>query len=120
MHDGLERLAQPGAARVGERVVGAVAGDRRLAGDDLAHDVHVLAGPGQGLLERLAVPALDDLGPGHPQSEHEPAPDRWSRVMAAMPMAVGVRADSWHRAVPRRTRLVCEPHQPRGVRASEP
>ncbi len=41
-------------------------------------------------------------------------------VMAAMPMAVGVRADSWQRAVPRRTRSVCEPHQANGVRASDP
>ncbi len=31
-------------------------------------------GPGQRLLERLAVPSLDDLGPGHAESEHEPAP----------------------------------------------
>ena len=40
--------------------------------------------------------------------------------MAAMPMAVGVRADSWQRAVPRRTRLVWDPHQLSGVSASEP
>ena len=37
-----------------------------------------------------------------------------------MAMAVGVRADSWHRAVPRRTRLVRDPHQASGVSASDP
>ena len=37
-----------------------------------------------------------------------------------MPMAVGVRADSWHKAVPSRTLEVCEPHQLRGVSESEP
>ena len=41
-------------------------------------------------------------------------------VSAAMAIAVGVRADSWHSEVPRRTRSVREPHQARGVRASEP
>ena len=40
--------------------------------------------------------------------------------MAAMPIAVGVRADSWQRAVPRRTVVVWEPHQLSGVRASDP
>ena len=74
MDDGLERLAQPGAARIGERIGGTVTGDRRLSGDHLAHDVHVLDGPGQRLLERLAVPSLDHLGPGHTEAEHEPPP----------------------------------------------
>ena len=37
-----------------------------------------------------------------------------------MAMAVGVRADSWHRAVPSRTRLVAAPHQANGVSASDP
>ncbi len=41
-------------------------------------------------------------------------------VCAAMAMAVGVRAESWHSDVPRRTRSVREPHQASGVRASEP
>ena len=73
MGDGLEGLAQSGAARVGERVVGAVVGDDVLPGDDLAHDVDVLAGAGQRLLEGLAVPAFDDLGAGHAEPEDEPA-----------------------------------------------
>ena len=34
--------------------------------------------------------------------------------MAAMAMAVGVRADSWHRAVPRRTRWSGSPASQRG------
>ena len=41
-------------------------------------------------------------------------------VSAAMAMAVGVRAESWHSDVPRRTRSVRDPHQASGVRASEP
>ncbi len=40
--------------------------------------------------------------------------------MAAMAMAVGVRAESWQRAVPSRTRVVWDPHQLSGVRASDP
>ena len=40
--------------------------------------------------------------------------------MAAMPMAVGVRPDSWHRAVPSRSSVVCDPNQASGVRASDP
>ena len=69
--DGLQRLAQSRPARVGERVVGPVVGDRGVAGDDLADDVQVLAGPGQRLGEGLPVPALDDLGTGHAEPEHE-------------------------------------------------
>ena len=42
------------------------------------------------------------------------------RLSAAMAMAVGVRADSWHSEVPRRTREVREPHHESGVNASEP
>ena len=41
-------------------------------------------------------------------------------VIAAMAMAVGVRAESWHSDVPRRTLVVRLPHQASGVRASEP
>ena len=73
VHDGLEGLSQSGAAGVGERVVGTVVGHRPLAGHHLADDVHVLAGPGQRLLERLAVPALDHLWSRHPEPEHESA-----------------------------------------------
>ena len=41
-------------------------------------------------------------------------------VRAAMAIAVGVRAESWHREVPSRTRSVREPHQASGVSASDP
>ncbi len=41
-------------------------------------------------------------------------------VRAAIPMAVGVRAESWQMDVPRRTFSVLDPHQASGVRASEP
>ena len=35
--------------------------------------------------------------------------------MAAMAIAVGVRADSWHSEVPSRALVVREPHHARGV-----
>ena len=41
-------------------------------------------------------------------------------VIAAIAAAVGVRADICMMAVPSRTRSVLEPHQARGVSASEP
>ena len=59
-------------------------------------------------------------GPETPRPSTKRPPERWSSVSAAMPMAVGVRADSWHKDVPRRTRSVREPHHASGVRASEP
>ena len=59
-------------------------------------------------------------GPDTPSPRTKRPPERWSIVSAAMAMAVGVRAESWHNEVPRRTRSVCEPHQASGVRASEP
>ena len=38
-----------------------------------------------------------------------------------MAIVVGyVPPESWHSEVPRRTRSVCEPHQAKGVSASEP
>ena len=37
-----------------------------------------------------------------------------------MAVAVGVRAESCTRSVPRRMRSVCDPHQASGVKASEP
>src|SRR5207245_1851882 len=53
----LERLAEPGAVRIGQRIVRTVAGDRALAGEDVAHDTDVLARARQWLGERLAIPA---------------------------------------------------------------
>ena len=40
--------------------------------------------------------------------------------MAAMAIAVGVRAGIWQMPVPSLMRLVWEPYQASGVRASEP
>ena len=60
----LERLAEPGAAGQGEGIGGAVGGDRAVAAPDVAHDPDVLAGAGERLRERHAVPALDDLRAG--------------------------------------------------------
>jgi chitodextrinase len=45
---------------------------------------------------------------------------RWSIVIAVMARVAGGRADSWETAVPRRTRVVREPHQASGVQASLP
>ena len=59
-------------------------------------------------------------GPETPRPSTKRPPERWSIVWAAMAIAVGVRAESWHSDVPRRTRSVCEPHQAKGVSASEP
>ncbi len=75
VHDRLERLAEPGRAlaAVGQRVVRPVVGDRRLAGQHLADDVDDLAGAGQRLRERLAVPALHHLRAAHAHAEHDPA-----------------------------------------------
>jgi len=40
--------------------------------------------------------------------------------MAAIAVAVGVRAEIWATAVPRRARDVAPPHHASGVKASEP
>ena len=47
-------------------------------------------------------------------------PLRWSSVIAAIAIAVGVRAESWAIAVPRRSVVVDAPHHASGVSASEP
>ena len=47
-------------------------------------------------------------------------PDRWSSVSDAIAHAVGVRAESCTTEVPRRIRLVEDPHHASGVKASEP
>ena len=72
--DRLEVLTQPRGALAGQRqrIVRAVAGDRRFPGPDLAHDVDVLAGAGQRLRELLAVPSLDDLRARHAEPEDVP------------------------------------------------
>src|SRR5699024_6036192 len=75
MHDRLERLAEAGRPRplVWQRVGGTVGGHGPLAAQDLADDVDVLAGPGERLGERLAVPPLHDLRAGDAEPEREPA-----------------------------------------------
>ena len=59
-------------------------------------------------------------GPDAPRPRMTRPPERWSSVIAAIAVAVGVRADSWTMPVPRRMRSVWAPHQASGVRASEP
>ena len=92
---GAQRLALPGAAGQGQLV------ERRrrsrtgrLPAQHLAHDVDVLAGAGQRARVGLAVPALDHLGARtRPRPRTNRPPLRWSRVRAAIAVAVGVRAD---------------------------
>ena len=67
----LQRLAL--AVGQGQLVVRAVVGDRALAGDDLAHDFHVLARAPPGLRVGDAVPALRDLRPRGTEAEDEAA-----------------------------------------------
>jgi hypothetical protein len=45
---------------------------------------------------------------------------RWSIVMAAIAIAVGVRADIWKIDVPSCMRVVCDPHHASGDSASDP
>nr|KEP24725.1 hypothetical protein DA06_07035 [Georgenia sp. SUBG003] len=115
-----QRLALPGAAAQGQLVVGAVEPDGLLAAQHLADDVDVLARPFERARIGLAVPASTTCGPEAPRPRTNRPPERWSRVMAAIAVAVGVRADICATAVPSRTRRVLAPHQASGVSASEP
>ena len=67
--------------------------ERLLAAQHPADDLDVLAGAGQRLVGRPAVPALDDLRARHAEAEH--AAGRWRGGRAswrAIAVAVGVRA----------------------------
>ena len=59
-------------------------------------------------------------GPEAPKPRMKRPPLRRSRVMAAMASAVGVRAGIWQMPVPSFIRVVWEPYQASGVRASDP
>ena len=59
-------------------------------------------------------------GPDTPRPSTKRPLLRWSIVSAAIAVAVGVRAESWTRLVPRRSLVVAEPHHASGVKASEP
>ncbi len=47
-------------------------------------------------------------------------PDRWSRVIAAIAVAAGVRAEIWTMPVPSLSRRVEAHHQASGMSASDP
>ena len=104
----LQRLAQTGAAGVGQRVVARPSYvDRLLAGDHLADDLDVLAGAGQRLRVRLAVPALDDLRAGGAEAEHEAGRRRGGRGSSPpSPWRSGCGPTSGTMAVPSRMRRV--------------
>ena len=78
---GLQRLAQPDAALavVGVLVELALEVERLLAAQHPADDLDVLAGAGQRLVRRAAVPALDDLRARHAEPEHEAGRSRCGR-----------------------------------------
>ena len=59
-------------------------------------------------------------GPEAPMPRTNRPPVRWSMVMAAIAVAVGVRADICMTAVPRRTVVVRLPNHASGDTASEP
>ncbi len=69
--DQLQRLAPPGAARVGQRVVLALV-VQDLAAPDRPADLDQLAGPAHRRVVGDAVPALDHLRAGGAQAEGEP------------------------------------------------
>src|SRR5690606_12009258 len=73
VQDALERLAEPRGARAAVRdvVVLAVELERLLAREDLADDLDVLAGAGERLAVRHAVPALDHLWSRGTEAEDE-------------------------------------------------
>ena len=68
----LQRLAEAGAVRERDVVVGAMVLDE-FAAKRRADDLDVLARLLERLSPRLAVPALDDLRPGRPETEQEAA-----------------------------------------------
>ena len=68
----LERLAQLAALERQLELVALVL-ERPLAGERLAHDLHVLARAGERTRERHAVPALGHLRAGHAEAEPEAA-----------------------------------------------
>ena len=59
-------------------------------------------------------------GPETPRPRMKRPPERWSIVIAAIAVAVGVRADICTIAVPSRIRSVLAPHHASGVSTSEP
>src|ERR1700741_4578228 len=59
-------------------------------------------------------------GPDTPSPRIARPPERWSRVSAAIAVAVGALADSCATAVPSLTCVVGAPHQASGVKTSDP
>src|SRR4051812_27005125 len=59
-------------------------------------------------------------GPETPRPSTNRPSLRESSVMAAIAVAVGVRAESWMRLVPSLMLLVCDPHHASGLTASDP
>ena len=59
-------------------------------------------------------------GPEAPRPRMKRPPVRWSMVIAAIAVAVGVRADIWMIDVPSWMRVVAAPHHASGVTASLP
>jgi hypothetical protein len=117
VHGELQRLA--GAVGQRQLVVLAVVADL-LAAQRHLHDVAVLAGAGQRLVEADAVPALRHLRPGDAEPEPEPPAGQVSRVAAVMAQLAGVRPGIWKMAEPMSMRSVCAATKASTVGASEP
>src|SRR5438309_238833 len=73
-----------------------------------------------GLAKGIPYQPSTTCGPDTPRPRMKRPPDRWSRVIAAIAVAAGWRADICTIAVPRLIRDVDAPHQASGVRQSDP
>ena len=95
VHDAAQRLAEAGGTRagVGNLVVLALVGQRRLARQRLADDLDVFLGAAERLAVGHAVPALDHLRPGRTDAEQEP------------PAGQRIQRHRGHRGTGRRARL---------------
>jgi hypothetical protein len=74
----------------------------------------------RGLAKGWPYQPSTTCGPETPRPRMKRPPERWSMVIAAIAVAVGVRADIWTMAVPNRIRSVFAPHHASGVSTSEP
>ena len=91
-----------------------------LAAQSLAHDVGVLAGACQGLVELDSVPASETCGPDTLRPSRKRPPDRASSVAAVIAQFAGVRLGIWKMALPMSICSVCAATQASTVAASDP
>ena len=114
----LQRLALAAGQR--QLVMLALVVDRALAGDDLAHDLDVLAGAAPGLRVGHAVPALGDLRAGGAEAEDEAPAGELVDRRPAIAAAAGGRAGTCMIAAPSLIVFVCGASQASTLTTSEP